>query len=162
MAAPCCASIFRRPTIELPRGHPTVAFSDPQIHAVLKTISDEAVRSFLHSMRALVLQAVYGGRGQTPARFRKALIRGESPSKPTTVISDVDTDSDGNTTDGYTSGALASDEEIGLAGFGVGTKACRETSTTEFPTETRRELFSPSSQHATVFSPGYSEGDYEP
>ena len=75
--------------IELPRGHPTVAFSEPQIHAVLnKTILDEAVRSSLHRMRALVLQAVYGGRGQTPARFRKALFRGESPSKSTTVIAD--------------------------------------------------------------------------
>ena len=107
--------------IELPRLHTTVAFSEPQIHAVLKTISDETVRSSLNSMRALVLQAVYRGRRQTPARFRKALIRGESPSESTTVASDIDTDIEGNTSDGYTSGAIASDEQIGLASFGMGT-----------------------------------------
>ena len=44
--------------IELPRGHTTIAFSEPQIHAALKTISDETVRPLLHSMRALVLPAV--------------------------------------------------------------------------------------------------------
>ena len=44
----------------------------------------------------------------------------------------------------------------------MGTTTCSETSTTELPSEARRELFSPGSQHVTVPSPGYSEGDYEP
>ena len=113
-------------------------------------------------MRALVLQAVYGGRGQTPGRFRKALIRGESSFKSTTVVSDVDTDSEGNTSDVYTSGDIASDEEIGLAGFGMGTASNSEASTIEFSTVARKESTLPDSQHATVPSPGYSEGDYEP
>ena len=35
--------------IELPKGHSTVSFSEPQIPAVLKTISDETVRSSNHA-----------------------------------------------------------------------------------------------------------------
>ena len=68
--------------IVLPRGHCTIAFSEPliHIHAVLKTISDETVKSSLHVMRSLVLQAVYSGRGQTLGQFSKALLRGGVPT----------------------------------------------------------------------------------
>ena len=148
--------------VELPRGHTTVAFTEPQIHAVLKTISDEAVRTSLHSMRALVLQAVYGGKGQTPARFRKALIRGESPFKAKAATSEIETDSEGYTTDGYTSGALASDEEIGIAGFGSGAQAGSGKSTQELPGGPMEGESLPGGSHCTVPSPGYSEGDYQP
>ena len=55
--------------IELPRGHTTVAFSEPQIQAVLKTISDETVKSSLHAMRSRVLEAVYGEKRQTIGQF---------------------------------------------------------------------------------------------
>ena len=57
--------------IELPRGHTLVASSEPQIHAVLKTISDETVKSSLHAMRSLDLQAVYGERVRPPENSEK-------------------------------------------------------------------------------------------
>ena len=61
------------PPIVLPKGHTIVSFSEPQIHAVLKTISDETVKSSIHAMRSLVLHAVYGGGKQTPSQFGKAV-----------------------------------------------------------------------------------------
>ena len=91
--------------IELSRGHTTVAFSEPQIHAVFKTTK---------------------------------------------------------TTDEHTSGAIAFDEDIGLAGLGMGTISYSEASTTEFSRGARKESTSLGSQHVTVSSPGYTEGDYEP
>ena len=66
--------------IVLPRGHTTIAFSELEIRALLVTFSKENVRSSLHTMRALVLQAVYWERGQTVGQFQKALIRGEGQS----------------------------------------------------------------------------------
>ena len=129
--------------VELSLGHTTVAFSEPQIHAVLKCISDEAVRTSLHSMRALVLQAVYGGKGQPPARFRKALIGGESPFKAKPATSEIENDSEGYTTDGYTSGALASDEEIGIAGFGSGAQSGPAKSTQELRADPWKESLFP-------------------
>ena len=78
--------------IELPRGHTAVAFSEPQIHAVLKTISDETSKSSLHSMRSLVLQAVHGGKGQTTSQLRKALMRGSIPDLRTSVSSEGESD----------------------------------------------------------------------
>ena len=139
-----------------------MAFSEPQIHDVLKCISDEAVRTSLHSMRALVLQAVYGGKGQPPARFRKALIGGESPFKAKPATSGIKTDSEGYTTDGYTSGALASDEEIGIAGFGSGAQSGPAKSTQELPGGPMEGESLPGGSYYTVPSPGYSEGDYQP
>ena len=148
--------------IELPRGHTTVAFSEPQIHAVLKNISDETVRSSLHSMRALVLQAIYGGRRHTPARFRKALIIEESPSKVITTTSEVETDSERNTTDGYTIGAIASDENIGISGFGPVPQSGTDVPTPELVKGARRDEALPGISHTAIPSCGYSKGDYEP
>ena len=113
--------------IDLPRGHTTVAFTEPQIHAVLKTISDETVKSSLHAMRSLVLNAIHGGKGQTAGQLRKALIRGSTPARVIPTSSEGETDSEGYTTDGYTSGAYGTDEDLGGAGYSQG--ADSETST---------------------------------
>ena len=92
--------------IGLPRGHTTVAFTEPQIHAVLKTISEETVKSSLHAMLSLVLHAVHGGKGHTAGQLRKALIRGSVPARAMSASSEGESDSEGYTTDGYTSGAM--------------------------------------------------------
>ena len=75
------------PPIVLRKGNTTVSFSEPQIHAVLKTISDETVRSSIHAMRSLVFHAVYGGGKQTPNQFRKVLIRGATPARKASTSS---------------------------------------------------------------------------
>ena len=46
--------------IEIPRGHPTIALTEGQMHTVLKTISDETILSSFHLMKSLLLQATSG------------------------------------------------------------------------------------------------------
>ena len=148
--------------IELPKGHSTVSFSEPQIHAVLKTISDETVRSSIHAMRSLVLHAVYGAGKQTPGQFRKSMIRGALPIRGAPTSSGEDTESEGGVTDEYTSGALTSDDELVTAarprsGTPIPRGRSNYPNTSDEETET-----TPSTSHTTFPSPGYSEGDYQP
>ena len=147
--------------IDLPRGHTTVAFTEPQIHAVLKTISDETVKSSLHAMRSLVLHAVHGGKGHTTGQLRKALIRGNLPARATSASSEGESDSEGYTTAGYTSGAYGTDEDI--AGTTLDQEVDFDASTPATQTlPIRREDVTSQSGDITIPSPGYSEGDYEP
>ena len=148
--------------IELPKGHSTVSFSEPQIHAVLKTISDETVKSSIHAMRSLVLYAVYGAGKQTPGQFRKSMVRGVVPTRGGPSSSGADTESEGGMTDDYTSGALTSDDELVVAARPrCGTPLPRERS--GYPNTSDEEMDrTPSTSHTTVPSPGYSEGDYQP
>ena len=113
-------------------------------------------------MRSLVLQAVHGGKGQTTSQLRKALNRGSIPDLSTAVSSEGESDGEGYTTDGNTSGAYSTDEEIGGATTSqeVGSESgipaigeCFAPNTTDCVT---------SSEQAVVPCPGYSEGDYEP
>ena len=60
------------------------------------------------------MQAVHGGRDQTRGQFRKAFIRGETPVRGIYESSEVETERESYTTDEYTSGALASDENFGF------------------------------------------------
>ena len=148
--------------IELPRGHTTVAFSEPQIHAVLKTISDETVKSALHSMRSLVLQAVCGEKRQTAGQLRKALFRGDTPNMGMTASSGGEPDSEGYTTDGNTSGAYSTDEEIGGAITSQEVESESSTPVVELRAAAKATDCASFSGQAAVSSPGYSEGDYEP
>ena len=148
--------------IELPKGHNTISFSEPQIHAVLKTISDETVKSSIHAMRSLVLHAVYGAGKQTPGQFRKSMVRGVLPTQGGPSSSGADTESEGGITDDYTSGALSSDDDLVVASRPrCGTPLPRGRS--GFPDTSDDEMDKvPSTSHTTVPSPGYSEGDYQP
>ena len=115
-AESCFASILHKTLLlSFPGGKTTVAFSEPQIHAILKTVSDEPVKSSLHSLRSLVLQAVHGGKRQTAGQLRKALIKGPTHNRGMTASSEGESDSEGYTTDDNTSGAYATDEERGGA-----------------------------------------------
>ena len=147
--------------VDIPRGHTTVAFTEPQIQAVLKTISDETVKSSLHAMRSLVLHAVHGGKGHTTGQLRKALIRGSLPARATSASSEGESDSEGYTTYGYTSGAYGTDEDI--AGTILSQEVDSDASTSATQTlAMRREGVTSQSGDITIPSPGYSEGDYEP
>ena len=98
--------------ISLPLGHSKIAFSEPQVHTVLKTTSEETVKSSYHMMRYLIMQNVYGGVGQTPTQFRKAFSRGKTPARTFSESSASETEGKGYSSDGYTSGALASNENL--------------------------------------------------
>ena len=49
------------PPIHLPNGHPSVAFCEPQIHAILRTISAEIIQSSVYVLEALSMHAAQGG-----------------------------------------------------------------------------------------------------
>ena len=148
--------------IELPRGHTTVAFSEPQSHAIVEIISDETVRSSLHSMRSLVLQAVHGGKGQTAGQLRKALIRGCTPDRGMTASSEGESDCEGYTTDGNTSGAYAIDDNMGGASMSQEVDTDSSTPVAKLCAASRGTGGGSFSGQTTVPSPGYSEDDYEP
>ena len=42
--------------VDLPAGHSTVAFSESQVHAILRTIADESVLSSFHMMKSLLVK----------------------------------------------------------------------------------------------------------
>ena len=140
--------------IYLPRGHTTVAFTEPQIHAVLKTISDETIKSSLHAMRSLVLHAVHGGKGHTAGQLRKALIRGSVPARAMSAISEGESDIEGCTTDSYTSGANGTDEDKAGTTFSQEVESDASTSAAQ-TCVARREDAAPHSGQITVPSPGY-------
>ena len=89
-------------------------------------------------------------------------MRGESPVVSVSKSPELDIESDGYSTEGYTSGAYASDEDI------CGTSQRQESgSDVSTPlrgtTRTDRPIGNmPHPGHAAVPSRGFSEGDYEP
>ena len=46
--------------VQLPAGHTTIAFNEDQVHAILRTVSDESVISSYHMMKSLLLHATSG------------------------------------------------------------------------------------------------------
>ena len=95
--------------VELPPGHSTVAFSESQVHAVLRTIADESVLSSFHMMKSLLVKVTEGiplnkkpsrnipRRSATPGPGQESSSGGESASADS---------------DGYTSGAIDTDEDF--------------------------------------------------
>ena len=146
------------PPIVLPKGHTTVSFSEFQIHAVLKTISDETVKSSIHAMRSLVMHAVYGEGHQTPSQFRKGMIRGATPARRVSTSSEGEPESGGYSTDENTSGAITSDEEFYAQTEGRCSTPGPRPPAMQLPIESSHTNLACN----TVPSPGYSEGDYVP
>ena len=147
--------------VTIPMGHPTVAFTEPQLHAILRTISSETVQSSVHVMKALLLHAAQGGI-QKLGHFRKTVQRTAATPHRVSDSSNGGTDTEGYFTDGYTSGALPSDEEIAaydkspITHF-TSTSCAKETQGDE---ELDKTTLSPT--QFGIPSPGFSEEDYAP
>ena len=137
------------PPVRLPIGHRTLALSEPQVHTLLKVISDEAVATSLRTVQTLVSDTLrVGGRlysgGFTPRGTHAARSVSESPGD--------DPSRGGHTTDEYTSGALSSDDEFFARQVRpplVSTSDPPMTPTTSRPEE-------------TALSPGFTASDYQP
>ena len=147
--------------VTIPMGHPTVAFTEPQLHAILRTIFSETVQSSVHVMKALLMHAAQGGIKKL-SHFRKTVQRTTSASQRVSDSSDGGTDTEGYSTDGYTSGALPSDEEIATYDMSpnthfASTSGVMDPQGREDPTET---TLSPT--QFGIPSPGFSEGGYAP
>ena len=95
--------------VELPAGHATVAFSENQVHTIFRTIADESVISSFQMMKSLVIKVTEGipldkrlsrnvpRRASTPGPGYESSLGGESTAAES---------------DGYTSGAINSDEDL--------------------------------------------------
>ena len=142
-------------------GHRTVAFTEPQIHVVLRTISSETVQSSVNVMNSLLMHAAHGGT-QKLGHFRKNVQRTAANVQPVFDGSDGGTDTECYSTDGYTSSALPSDEDI--ANFDVNPSA------NLVPGFSEADTLGPEVSDSTTLSPtqfgipcpGFSEGDYAP
>ena len=95
----------------LPVGHATVAFNQGQVHSILRAVSTETITSSLHQMKNILEEAIrVGVRSQgTSQRSGKQRIKcsrkqADSPG-PNGQDSDIGTE-------GYTSGALSSEDEF--------------------------------------------------
>ena len=140
-------------------GHATVAFNQGQVHSILRAVSTETITSSLHQMKNILEEAIRvgirsQGTTQGPGKqwikcFRK---QADSPG-PDGQDSDVGTE-------GYTGGALSSEDEFVINSQRTGKELSiipppsppgQGSSSTSGPTPTHQ-----------VPSPGFCSADYEP
>ena len=95
----------------LPVGHATVAFNQGQVHSILSAVSTETITSSLHQMKIILEEAIRVGirsqgtqQGLGKQRIKCFRKQFDSPG-PDGQDSDVGTE-------GYTSGALSSEDEF--------------------------------------------------
>ena len=83
----------------LPRGHPTVAFTEPQIYHLLRVLTDETLRMSHSNMEQMILDAVRGKPTAIPSRtdnFR-------SRARASTPFRQAESDSSGAEVEPFTS-----------------------------------------------------------
>ena len=95
----------------LPVGHATVAFNQGQVHSILRAVSTETITSSLHQMKNILEEAIRVGvrsqgtsQGSGKQRIKCFRKQADSPG-PDGQDSDIGTE-------GYTSGALSSEDEF--------------------------------------------------
>ena len=84
----------------LPRGHPTVAFTEPQIYHLLRVLTDETLRMSHANMEQMILDAVRGKPTALPSRTEsfRSRARASTPFRP------ADSDSSDTEVERFTSG----------------------------------------------------------
>ena len=143
----------------LPVGHATVAFNQGQVHSILRAVSTETITSSLHQMKNILEEAIRVGiRSQgTPqgsGKQRIKIFRKQSGS-----LGSGAEDSDVGT-EGYTSGALSSEDEFVINSQRTG-KDLNINSPPSPPDQSLTSTPGPSSAQQ-VPSPGFCSTDYEP
>ena len=148
--------------IRLPVGHSTVAFNQEQMHAILRTVADESALSSYHMMKSLLLHAATGS---SQDKKRKLPRRCPTPARHLAESSGEEDSQRGNVSDGYTSGAINSDEDPYQLGSISGRDVISETDPLSLTPVTslgiRTSTFR--ADNATPSSgSGYSSTDYQP
>ena len=143
----------------LPVGHATVAFNQGQVHSILRAVSTETITSSLHQMKNILEEAIRVGiRSQgTPqgsGKQRIKIFRKQSGS-PGSGAEDSDVG-----TEGYTSGALSSEDEFVINSQRTG-KDLNINPPPSPPDQSSTSTPVPSSAQQ-VPSPGFCSTDYEP
>ena len=140
-------------------GHATVAFNQGQVHSILRAVSTETITSSLHQMKNILEEAIRVGirsqcTTQGPGKQRIKCFRKQADSHgPDGQDSDVGTE-------GYTSGALSSEDKFVINSQRTG----EELSIISPPSPSGQGSSStpgPTSMHQ-VPSPGFCSADYEP
>ena len=143
----------------LPVCHATVAFNQGQVHSILRAVSTETITSSLHQMKNILEEAIRVGiRSQgTPqgsGKQRIKIFRKQSGS-PGSGAEDSDVG-----TEGYTSGALSSEDEFVINSQRTG-KDLNINPPPSPPDQSSTSTPGPSSAQQ-VPSPGFCSTDYEP
>ena len=143
----------------LPVGHATVAFNQGQVHSILRAVSTETITSSLHQMKNILEEAIRvgirsQGTAQRPGKQRIKCFRKQADSPgPDGQDSDVGTE-------GYTSGALSSEDEFVSKSQRTG-KEPNIIPPPSPPGQGSSSTPGPTSTHQ-VRSPGFCSTDYEP
>ena len=90
-------SFVKASPVVIPTGRPTVAFTERQTHAILRTISTETVQTSVHVIKALWIHAAQGGK-QKLNHFRKT-VQLPAPNLYPTVQMEGQTPTEGYYTD---------------------------------------------------------------
>ena len=148
--------------IRLPVGHPTVAFNQEQMHAILRTVADESALSSYHMMKSSPLHATTG---TSHNKKRKMPRRCPTPARYLAESSGEEDSQGGNVSDGYTSGAINSDEDPYQLGSISGTDVVSKTDPLAL-TPVASLGIQPSTSRANNATPTsgseYSSTDYQP
>ena len=143
----------------LPVGHATVDFNQGQVHSILRAVSTETITSSLHQMKNILEEAIRvgvrsQGTSQGPGKQRIKCFRKQADSPgPDGQDSDIGTE-------GYTSGALSSEDEFVINSQRTG----KELNIIPPPSPPGQDSsltpgLTPMHQ---VPSPGFCSTDYEP
>ena len=101
--------------IRLPVGHTTVAFTEPQVYHLLRTLTDETLRKSFSTMERMVLDAVRGSPTALPSRTSHFQLkkRAQTPGPGTQSDSETESDPQGTVSDQLGS----SSDDTGNASF---------------------------------------------
>ena len=143
----------------LPVGHATVAFNQGQVHSILRAVSTETITSSLHQMKNMLEAAIragtrFQGTPQGSGKQRIKIFRKQSVS-PGSGGEDSDVG-----TEGYTSGALSSEDEFVINSQRTGNDLHIAPPPSP-PDQSSTSAPGPSSAQQ-VPSPGFCSTDYEP
>ena len=140
-------------------GHATVAFNQGQVHSILRAVSTETITSSLHQMKNILEEAIRvgvrsQGTAQGPGKQRINCFRKQADN-PGSDGQDSDVG-----TEGYTSGALSSEDEFVINSQRTG-KELNIIPPPSPPGQDSSFTPGPSSMHQ-VPSPGFCSTEYEP
>ena len=140
-------------------GHATVAFNQGQVHSILRAVSNETITSSLHQMKHILEEAIRVGvrsqgtrQGLSKQRIKCFRKLSDSPG-PDGQDSDVGTE-------GYTSGALSSEDEFVINSQRTA-KELNIAPPPSPPGQGSSSTSGPPTSHQFP-SPGFCSTDYEP
>ena len=148
--------------IIIPRNQPVIALTEGQIHTVLKTISDETILSTFRLQKSLLLLAT-SGKILSKERCRHvdgaAFPHRQGQSSSEGEVSDFESPNEG-----YTSGAINTDDDQGSLSFCLDERETNQGVTHASTTAPISPSTSRGLPREVSLSPGsgYSLGDYAP